>query len=68
MNCSIDCCICSALGGWDRSGMPPGIMEERREEMSGAEEEELSSDPPRGIVFHDEYDDVDFVMKVRLRR
>mmetsp|Transcript_30187 Transcript_30187/g.63967 ORF Transcript_30187/g.63967 Transcript_30187/m.63967 type:complete len:104 (+) Transcript_30187:825-1136(+) len=35
--------------------MPPGIMLERREEMSGVDDEEelLSSEPPRGMVAHD---------------
>jgi len=70
VNCSIDWAICSGLGGWERSGIPPGrFMPERREDIrSGVEDELLSpSAPPRGMVFHDDAGDA-FVMKLRLRQ
>lgn len=71
MNCSIDCWICSGLGGWERSGIPlPGrFIPERREDRSVGGVDELLllllpslSDPPRGI----EDNTVDFVRKLRL--
>ena len=48
----MDCCICSGQGGVDRSGMPGMLLRpERREDMSfGVDDDDESSDPPRGIV------------------
>ena len=48
------------------SGMPPGIIPDRRELMSGAAVELLSSAPPRGIARHVDCVIDFFVTKLRL--
>ena len=46
--------IWSGEGGWERSGIPFGIMFARREDMEIGAEVGSSTDPPHGILFHDD--------------